>query len=214
MGLFSTDVGLASQACVQISVASVRWKTGTALSSTLPLHPLAKNLPAERERRTVFDLREVRPGVAMTIGDICRRHVIVVPKGESIIDAAKRMRMDHVGDVVVVEYRNGSRVPVGILTDRDIVLSIVASDPEHLAFLTVGDAMSSDLVTAQDDLGIADAFKVMKDRGVRRLPVVNADGALVGVVTSDDLLRFLASEVESLVQLITREQEFERRLRV
>ncbi len=150
----------------------------------------------------------------MTIGDICRRHVVVAPKSESIVDAAKRMRMDHVGDVVVVEYRNGARIPIGILTDRDIVLSIVASDAEHLAFLTVGDAMSSDMVTGRDDLGVADALKAMVERGVRRLPVVDAAGALVGIVTSDDLLRFVASEVDGLVKLMTREQEFERRVRV
>jgi CBS domain-containing protein len=150
----------------------------------------------------------------MTIGDICQRHVVVAPRSESIVDAAKRMRMDHVGDVIVVEYHNGARIPIGILTDRDIVLSIVASDPDHLAFLTVGDAMSSDMVTAQDDLSVADALKAMVDRGVRRLPVVDAAGALVGIVTSDDLLRFVASEVDGLVQLMSREQEFERRQRV
>jgi CBS domain-containing protein len=149
-----------------------------------------------------------------TLGAICQRNVIVVPKSESIIDAAKRMRMHHVGDVIVVEQQGGSRIPAGILTDRDIVLSIVASDPAHLPFLTVDDAMSSDLVTAREDMGLQDALDLMKQHGVRRLPVVSASGALVGIVTSDDLLRVLAEEVQALVEITAREQELERQYRV
>jgi CBS domain-containing protein len=86
----------------------------------------------------------------MTIGSICKRNLVVAPKGESIVDAAKRMRMLHVGTVIVVEERGGKQVPAGILTDRDIVLSIVASDAEHLPFPSVNDAMSDDLLTAPE----------------------------------------------------------------
>jgi len=150
----------------------------------------------------------------MNLGAICQRNVIVVPKSESIVDAAKRMRTHHVGDVIVVEQPDGSRIPAGILTDRDIVLSIVASDPEHLPYLTVDDAMSSDLVTAREDMSVTDALTLMKQHGVRRLPVVNASGALAGIITSDDLLRVLVDEVGMLVQITGREQELERQYRV
>ena len=57
--------------------------------------------------------------VPLTIGSICKRNVVVAPKGESIVDTAKRMRMLHVGTVIVAEERDGKQVPVGILTDRD-----------------------------------------------------------------------------------------------
>ena len=150
----------------------------------------------------------------MTIGSICKRNVVVVPKGESIVDAAKRMRMFHVGTVIVVVEHDGKQLPIGILTDRDIVLSIVASDPEHLPFLMVGDAMSDDLATARDDTSLADALKLMQARGVRRLPVVDQAGALVGIVTSDDVIRFLAEELGQLAQLMNREEQVERRYRV
>jgi CBS domain-containing protein len=150
----------------------------------------------------------------MTIGSICKRNVVVVPKDEGIVDAAKRMRMLHVGAVVVVEERNGKRVPLGILTDRDIVLSVVASDPEHLAFLNVSEAMSDDLVTTREDTGLSDALKLMQTRGVRRLPVVDSEGALVGIVTVDDVVRFLAEEMGQLVTLMNREEQLERRYRV
>ena len=101
----------------------------------------------------------------MTIGSICKRNVVVAPKGESIVDVAKRMRMLHVGTVIVVEERGGRQAPAGILTDRDIVLSIVASDAEHLPFLNVDDAMSDDLLTLPEDTGLPEALKRGKPDG-------------------------------------------------
>jgi CBS domain-containing protein len=152
--------------------------------------------------------------VVMTIGAICKRNVAVVPKGESIVDAAKRMRILHVGTVIVVEERDGLQVPVGILTDRDIVLSVVASNSEQLPFLMVADAMSDDLLTAVEDTSLADALKLMQERGVRRLPVVDHIGALVGIVTADDVIRFLADELGQVVKLMGQEDRIERRYRV
>jgi CBS domain-containing protein len=150
----------------------------------------------------------------MTIGSICKRNVAVVPEDERIVDAAKRMRMLHVGTVVVVREGDPKRTPLGILTDRDIVLSVVASDPEHLPFLSVSEAMSDDLVTARDDTSLADALRLMQERGVRRLPVVDQAGALVGIVTVDDVIRVLAEEMGELVTLMNREEQVERRYRV
>jgi len=150
----------------------------------------------------------------MTIGSICKRNVVVVPKGESIVDAAKRMRMLHVGTVVVVEERGGIQLPVGILTDRDIVLSIVASDAEHLPFLSVSDAMSDDLLTATEETSLPDALKLMQERGVRRLPIVDHGGALIGIVTADDVIRFLADELGQVVLLMNHEERVEQRHRV
>ena len=150
----------------------------------------------------------------MTIGSICKRNAVVAPKGESIVDAAKRMRMRHVGTVIVAEERDGKQVPIGILTDRDIVLSIVASDAEHLPFLGVSDAMSDDLLTAPEDTSLADALELMQERGVRRLPVVDHCGALVGIVTADDVIRFLAEELGQVVKLMNHEEQVERRYRV
>ena len=149
----------------------------------------------------------------MTIASICRRNVVVAPMDESVVDAAKRMRMLHVGTVVVTAERDGKQVPLGILTDRDIVLSVVSSDPEHLPFLNVGDAMSDDLVTAREDTDLADGLQLMKENGVRRLPVVDCDGTLVGIVTADDMIRFLADTLGQLVDLMKHEEQVERRYR-
>jgi CBS domain-containing protein len=124
------------------------------------------------------------------------------------------MRMFHVGDVVVVENRGNCRTPVGILTDRDIVLSIVASDPGHLSYLLVSDAMSSELATAVDSTNVSDAIRLMRERGIRRLPIVDRDGGLVGILTFDDIVRFYADELNELVKLVASEREMEQRYRV
>jgi CBS domain-containing protein len=150
----------------------------------------------------------------MTVGDICNRSVVVAPKTEMIIDAAKRMRTSHVGDVVVIERRDGRHIPVGILTDRDIVISAVAGDPAHINSLLVSDVMSSDLVTAKETDSTEAALKKMEEHGVRRLPIVDDDGALIGVLTLDDVLRSLTAQQSDLVALVAREQQRERQYRV
>lgn len=150
----------------------------------------------------------------MTVGEICNRNVVVAPKTEMIVDAAKRMRSSHVGDLVVIENRNGRHFPVGIVTDRDIVISVVAGDPDHINYLLAGDVMSDDLVTAREHDSIEAALKKMEEHGVRRLPIVDADGALIGILTLDDILQYLTGQQSELVALVAREQRRERQYRV
>lgn len=149
----------------------------------------------------------------MTVGDICTRNVVVAPKTEMIVDAAKRMRTSHVGNLVVIENRNGRRIPVGIVTDRDIVISAVAGDPDHINYLFVGDVMSDELVTAREHDSVETALKKMEEHGVRRLPIVDADGALTGILTLDDVLQYLTVQQSELVALVAREQGRERQYR-
>jgi CBS domain-containing protein len=150
----------------------------------------------------------------MTLGDICTRNVVLAPKTEMIVDAAKRMRTSHVGDLVVCESRNGRHFPIGIVTDRDIVVSVVAGDPEHINCLLVSDVMSDDLITAFEHDNIEAALKKMEAGGVRRLPIVDTDGALIGILTLDDVLRYLTAQQSELVATVAREQRRERQFRV
>jgi len=150
----------------------------------------------------------------MTVGSLCQRNVVVAPKTERIVDAAKRMRIAHVGAVVVIEERKGKRVPLGILTDRDIVLSVVASNSDQMPFLAVGDAMSDNLATTEENTSLVDAIRLMEERGVRRLPVVDETGQLTGIVTADDIIRFVADELGEVVKLMNHEDQLERRYRV
>lgn len=150
----------------------------------------------------------------MTVGDICNRNVVVASGTEGIVDAAKRMRTSHVGDLLVVENRGGGHVPVGIVTDRDIVISVVAGDPDHINSLLVSDVMSDDLVTARERESLEAALKKMEEHGVRRLPIVDAEGLLVGILTLDDVLQYLTVQQGELVALVAREQRRERQFRV
>ena len=150
----------------------------------------------------------------MTVGDICHREVVVVPKGEKIVDAAKRMRTSHVGALIVVEIRDGRHMPVGIVTDRDIVIAGVAGDPEHINYLLAGEVMTRDLVTATEQDSIEAALRKMHEHGIRRLPIVDATGALVGILTLDDVLRYLTAQYSELVALVAREQLRERQYRI
>lgn len=144
----------------------------------------------------------------MPISRVCNREVIVVQRNDTILEAARLMRQNHVGDVVVVEDRSGVRVPVGIITDRDLVVEIMASELDQMV-ITVGDIMLPELVTVKENIGLFEAIQYMRAKGVRRLPVVNFSGGLVGILTLDDLLEILAEELLALAKLVAHEQKKE-----
>jgi len=148
----------------------------------------------------------------MKVGEVCNREVVVVDREASIPEAARLMRHLHVGDVVVAEERGGDRIPVGILTDRDIVVELLAEDVP-LDAVTVGDAMSSELLTIGEEEEVMSALQLMRGRGVRRAPVVKAGGSLVGILAVDDLIDLMAEQLSDLVKLIGNEQQREQRRR-
>jgi CBS domain-containing protein len=150
----------------------------------------------------------------MTVGEVCKRSVVVAAKNETIVEAAKHMRASHVGDLVVVEDRLGRRVPVGVITDRDIVVGAVAPNSGHFESLLVGDIMTPDVVTARETEPIEAALKKMEEHGIRRLPVVDGNGALVGIVTLDDALQVLTEQQIGLVKIVAQEQRHERHFRM
>jgi CBS domain-containing protein len=122
------------------------------------------------------------------------------------------MRTHHVGDVVVVDREGGEPIPRGILTDRDIVLEILAEDVD-LDAVNVGDVMSYDLVTVDEDTSLMDVIKIMREKGVRRMPVVNKKDALVGILTVDDVIELVAEQLTDIVSLISKENRQEQKRR-
>ena len=144
----------------------------------------------------------------MPIGEICNREVVIVQPGSTAREAAQLMRQHHVGDVVVVEERGGKRIPVGIVTDRDLVVEIAAPELDPSA-ITVGDIMAQDVATVKENTGIFEAIQYMRSKGVRRLPVVDGSGGLVGILALDDLLELLAEELLALSKLVKYEQKKE-----
>ena len=144
-----------------------------------------------------------------TIAAICKRDVIVAPTSMSVTDAAKLMRRHHVGTVVVIEpAAGGPRRPLGVVTDRDIVVEVVARDM-HTGTLTLGDIMLRQPITVNEDDSVFDAIQVMRYRGVRRLPVVGSEGQLIGIVATDDLLEALVEQLAGLSKVGTRRQQYE-----
>lgn len=148
----------------------------------------------------------------MTVGEFCNREVVIASREETIVDIAKLMRRHHVGDVVIVDRSKEPPVPIGIMTDRDIVVAFIAAEVP-LDSVTVGDVMSPELVTVREDEGIWECLQRMRIRGVRRIPVVNRQGGLEGILTVDDLLELFAEELLALAKVPTREVVREKKLR-
>ncbi|HEU0202040.1 MAG TPA: CBS domain-containing protein [Burkholderiaceae bacterium] len=144
----------------------------------------------------------------MHIGEICRRDVVHCTRDTSVAEVAKLMRNHHVGDLIVAEPREGRLVPVGIVTDRDLVVKVLAEEvrPETI---TAGDLMSPELVTAAETEVLYDAIWHMRSKGIRRLPVVDARNFLVGVLTADDVTRILAEELSEVARIVPRQVKLE-----
>jgi len=134
----------------------------------------------------------------MRIKEICSRVVVVAEPGTDLREAARLMRDHHVGALVVIEGSDGDKRPIGIVTDRDIVVAVVAAMDVQPETLSVGDVMTRNLVVAEESVGVFEAVDLMQDHGARRLPVVDAAGRLVGIITLEDVLRMVAGELTAL----------------
>ena len=152
----------------------------------------------------------------MKIGQICTPHPATIEPKASLRVAALAMRNAHVGALVVVEGEGESARPVGILTDRDIVVAVIAVPGARPEGIRVCDAMSTPLAFAHEDEGVFEAVATMRERSVRRLPVLSRDGRLIGIVTMEDLLRVIATELAELGETLrwSRKRELARRKRL
>jgi len=145
----------------------------------------------------------------MRVGDICSRAVCTARPEEPLAQAANEMINQHVGSIVVVESRPDAVRPVGIVTDRDVVCGQIDRSAD-LFCLNVEDVMSTQLLTVSEDSGVAEALGRMNARGVRRAPVVDSAGSLIGIVTFDDLMPLLAEELTGLARLMGTQDRLER----
>ncbi len=138
----------------------------------------------------------------MKIGEACTRSVVVIDEVESAAAAARLMRKHHVGDVVVVRAQKGRQVPVGIVTDRDIALEVVALDVDPHSVRASELFADGRLITADVDDDLEDTLDTMRSHGIRRIPVLNVDGTLAGIFTVDDLLDLLSEQLSGIVHLV------------
>lgn len=148
----------------------------------------------------------------MAVSSICNRNVATIAPDADILEAAERMREEHVGDLIVAEFKDARLVPLGIITDRDIIVTVIARKVD-LDTLTVGDVMSADLLTVRDDNGIEFALREMRRVGVRRVPVLSAAGELVGVLSINDVIDHLATQLGHISDIIRFGQQTEAQTR-
>lgn len=136
----------------------------------------------------------------MTVGRICVREVDLADSNETVKAAAQRMAARNVGTLVVLDPR---RKPLGLLTDRDLALRVVGRGLDPLTTL-VSEVMTRELTRIAEDTPIEDALRRMRSLGVRRMPVVDHDGVLVGIVSVDDFVSLLAEEFGDLGGVLAR----------
>ena len=148
----------------------------------------------------------------MSVGEICNREVIVIQRDATIVEAAKLMRQFHVGALIVVEKRDGRQIPVGVVTDRDLIVEVVATELDA-AVITVGDIMAVEVFTIKESTASHEAIEFMRRKTIRRLPVVDESGELTGILTLDDALQLLSEELLDLAKLVRYEQKKETRHR-
>jgi len=148
----------------------------------------------------------------MQLKDLCVFDVACCTRDISVSAAARLMREHHTGDLVVIDNADEEREPVGIVTDRDIVVEVLAQgrNPEKT---TVGDIMSKQVVIAAGSEDAEQALQRMVAHGVRRIPVVDDEQYVMGIVTLDDMLRIHAEQATSLAHVISKEQSREQRAR-
>lgn len=136
----------------------------------------------------------------MNLFDVCTSDLVILKASATVAEAARLMRDRHVGCVIVFGDTLPRR-PVGIITDRDIVIKVVADGLQH-ATTTIGEVMSTELVVSPGTTGIYEAVTLMSERGVRRLLVMDESGHPKGIASFDDLLPFIAREQNTMAQAI------------
>ncbi len=136
----------------------------------------------------------------MNLFDVCSSELITAPDSATIIEVAWLMREKHVGAVVVMSETLPRR-PIGIVTDRDLVIKVLAF-ADRRSFGSIDQVMSTKLVVSPGTAGINEGVELMRDRGVRRLLVVDENGGPKGIVSFDDLLVVMAQITGNMAQTI------------
>jgi CBS domain-containing protein len=146
----------------------------------------------------------------MRLKELCTKDVAYCPRDMTVLQAARLMRRRHVGDLVVMNDAEDDPCAVGMITDRDIAVEVIGRDRDAGA-VSVGEIMRAPLVTAGESEDSSVAIARMKEHGVRRLPITGEHDIVIGIVTLDDLLKQLRDEMDSLLDIVSKEQDRERR---
>ena len=150
---------------------------------------------------------DVAPLPSMTAGELCIRRVITADLDESVIDAARRMAQENVGDLVVVEIVGERVAPIGMLTDRDLVVGALARGAPLALELRVRDVMS-ETVTAYADEDVSGVLATMQRHKIRRMPIIDREGSLQGILTLDDVVSWIREQLDRAAAVIEHQVSF------
>jgi CBS domain-containing protein len=136
----------------------------------------------------------------MTVQDLIIEGVETAGPSATVETLAMRMEEAKVGSIVIEEGME----PIGIVTDRDIAVRVDARDRDARDVMAT-DVMTEDPATVRANAGLFEVTQVMREHSVRRMPVVNDEGTLVGIITLDDVMALLTTELENLASVIEAE---------
>lgn len=148
----------------------------------------------------------------MKVGNYCKRTVVCIDGGTDIVAAAKLMRERHVGFLVVTQEGDEIRRPVGVLTDRDVVLQVTAREVDPHSVRTE-DVMARKPLIANEDDELSEVLQAMQLAGIRRVPVIDARSALSGIFAIDDAIELITGLLCNISGSIKSEQRQEWRTR-
>lgn len=148
----------------------------------------------------------------MLLKELCTPDIIHCGPDATALTAARLMRQHHVGDLIVVDSEERDQTPLGMVTDRDIVVEVLGKERDPRS-VTLREIMRAPVVVARTSEDAAQALERMRMHGVRRLPVLDEYLKLAGIVCLDDLIKRLAADAAALAEIVSREQDREHRTR-
>ncbi|MDI6719342.1 MAG: CBS domain-containing protein [Methanomicrobiales archaeon] len=136
----------------------------------------------------------------MKISEASRSEVVSAQPDARVSEIVRMMKDRNVGSVVITDQNR----PVGIITDRDVLLRIVAEkrDPEAVA---VSEVMTRDPMVFPADISVHEAVQKMENKWFRRIPIVDGNGRLTGIVSIDDLMGLLIREMASIASIVRKQ---------
>ena len=133
-------------------------------------------------------------GSELKVGDIMTKNVIVVPSGEGLYEAAKLMKKHEIGSIIIVDNDEGKKAK-GIITERDIIYKVLSKKVDP--YITkVDDVMSSPLRVVKPETSLEDASQAMQENRIKRLPVVNDNNELIGVLSEGDIMKIFPAVID------------------
>ncbi len=141
----------------------------------------------------------------MRAGELCVRDIVTARGDETAVDAARRMAQLDAGDVVVIDDTSGVVRPIGIVTDRDLAIRVLAHPERDPARTRLADILERDLVLATEDDPVEDVVVRMQTHAIRRIPVVAANGSLQGVIALDDVIAWTRDQLISATSVFDRQ---------